>query len=993
MATARTVAPWWDVMRLRPEVADGAANEVRMSLHDAAFGPKGTDTSVAYADPAYYGEITYPSPSLVALMSRIAIRLRGPAAASQTAVWRLAQAMGGGKSHALIGLWHLATQPDQLHRTDLGQQIAASAADIAGKGWASGGVGSPVCVVLDCDNTSAGEEDFGPARSLGERFLWRLFATDYGCYTAFKDHTANKAKLAEALRTVEGPVLVLVDEVMDYIRVAAADNTDEAAKDMAFLRALLDVVNTVDRCAVVIVMIATEDDDMALTGAGTDMRRELEALLTRNASTTAVTSGGDFAQIIQRRLFEQPPPQDTVASTSRLFNAAAHGAWQDKAFSKLGDYSEPAFAKQLRRSYPFHPELIDLAENEWSKHSGFQKVRSTIRVFAAAAAEQATRGRTGKWAPLLIGSGDLPLGSAVVRDALLNSGLVADDRTQTNLREVAATDIADPHHLDRGTARSIDTGRDQRIGWVRSNPHAAERIATAMFVRSLCPRPTGERGATEAELCAASFVPDAGYTLGDAESVLQRLEPPDGLMSVDFSAGQGKAVPKRWFFETRNTLAMLTRAAKQSVSTADRDAAITARAFDLASHSSGPFDRVICVDGGPAPDHGADTQDCIKVLQAAGIDNRHQTRLVILDSRWFSLFNGNDTPTREALTAAMGLGPDALSFAWASSAVFACAHTALRAQARGVASEWLACQRVAEMDSVRNDPDMNTRARQQEREALTELDKRVRLCYKHIVYLAPTDEHDRKAGFRRIQQDNLTALSGADVWTELRQMSKAARLDEFDARMLQANLQANDYGRPLCEIRDSFWDNPHKPLLAAGETELAAAIYEAVAAGDIELVDSNGDLYRANNASDVNLASKVLRLRRVACEICGEPARRCQGHPVCDTCSQPAAACTCPPVVTTPAGPQPDIELDDGTQGPSEEHWTASININTGIDPDVGNEEIIQLLRALMLAAADGEITHINQLTNITITGSQEVADKIKSFADQAQAEIDLRRL
>ena len=51
MATAKTV-PWWDVMRLRPEVADGAANDVRMSLHDAAFGPKGTDTGVAYADPA-----------------------------------------------------------------------------------------------------------------------------------------------------------------------------------------------------------------------------------------------------------------------------------------------------------------------------------------------------------------------------------------------------------------------------------------------------------------------------------------------------------------------------------------------------------------------------------------------------------------------------------------------------------------------------------------------------------------------------------------------------------------------------------------------------------------------------------------------------------------------------------------------------------------------------------------------------------------------------
>ena len=115
-------------------------------------------------------------------------------------------------------------------------------------------------------------------------------------------------------------------------------------------------------------------------------------------------------------------------------------------------------------------------------------------------------------------------------------------------------------------------------------------------------------------------------------------------------------------------------------------------------------------------------------------------------------------------------------------------------------------------------------------------------------------------------------------------------------------------------------------------------------------MDSNGDLYRANNTNDINLASKVLRLRRAACDICGEPARRCQGHPVCDTCSKPAAACTCPPVVNTPGpvrptppGPQPGIMPGPVTQGPSGEHWVASININTAIDPVVGNEEIVQL--------------------------------------------------
>ena len=72
-------------------------------------------------------------------------------------------------------------------------------------------------------------------------------------------------------------------------------------------------------------------------------------------------------------------------------------------------------------------------------------------------------------------------------------------------------------------------------------------------------------------------------------------------------------------------------------------------------------------------------QQCVEVLSRAGIDNKHQTRLVILDSRWFSLFNGDDTVTREATTAAMGVGPNPLSVQWASSAVFACANTAVRA--------------------------------------------------------------------------------------------------------------------------------------------------------------------------------------------------------------------------------------------------------------------------------------------------------------------------
>ena len=271
-------------------------------------------------------------------------------------------------------------------------------------------------------------------------------------------------------------MLILIDEIMDYVRVAAASDPVGAVLDMAFLRVLLDVVNDVPNCVAVVVMIASDKDNMAMNREGEKHRAELEDLLTRNARTTAVTGGGDFAEIIQRRLFSTRPP-------------------------------------------------------------------------------------------------------------------------------VLATDA---------TAERFLTGMRGACGFVRSR-------------RRLRP--------------------------GDAEAVVaQLLETDEGVASVDVLPGRGGAA-RRWVFETRKTLAMLTRAEKKTVSDADRDKAVTDRAFEIAS--SGPFGSIVKLDGGEVPASGATTEACIGVLEQAGIDDKHQARLVVLDSRWFSLFNGDDEATREATAAAM----------------------------------------------------------------------------------------------------------------------------------------------------------------------------------------------------------------------------------------------------------------------------------------------------------------------------------------------------
>ena len=976
-------APWWHVVELRDEVraSDGAIDDVQMSLHNAVFGREGVGAGrTPYADAGYYGDITHPTGSLVELMARVAVRLGVPGSTQTSALWRLDQAMGGGKSHGLIGLWHLASHPGELSLTDLGRQVMSAAESIAGRGNVRGDLGNPICVVLDCDNTTAAEEDFGPATRLGERFLWRLFDKDGHRYDAFKAHITNKAKMAEALSSIGRPVLILIDEIMDYVRVTAASDPDGAVLDMAFLRVLLDVVNDVPNCVAVVVMIASDKDNMVMNREGRKCRVELEDLLTRNARTTAVTGGGDFAEIIQRRLFSSQAPIEATDATAERFLSAMGGAWQTKVFKKLGDYRESDFRRRVQRCYPFHPDLIALAEDEWAQHAGFQRVRSIIRVFASAANEQSRRAAAGEWAPELIDSGDLPLQSNLLKDALLNSGLVADDKTQANLREVASVDIVDQHDPERGAARRLDTLRDE--GWSHRNPRAAERMATALFVRSLCPRANGARGATEAELFAASFVPGGGYGTGDAEAVAaELLETDEGVASVELLPGKGRTA-KRWVFETRKTLAMLTRAEKKTVSDAARDKAVTDRAFEIAT--SGPFDRIMKADGGAAPAEGVTAEGCRAVLEQAGIDNKHQTRLVILDSRWFSLFNGNDSATRESTAAAMGTGPDPMTVQWASSAVFACANTAVRRQARGLAAEWIARQRVAQLPVVQADQDMKTRAREEAAEAKKRLDKMVRQCYKHIIYLAPKGEYHRDVKYRRIRKDTQSALSGADVWGELREHSKAFRQGEFDHNGLLHNLRDNDYGRPLSEIRDNFWSNPHKPLLPSGASELRDAIYAAIRSNKIDLVNPSGEVYKVQTAGDINLSSQHIRIQQPALQSQGgdpEPPKPPDTQPSAE--GQHAPTKTPQPPPSAPSGPTPTPDTET-------RHWQITLSINTNLDPDAPPEELMHLLRELTNRIDDGMVQHINQTTQITIKAGADHTEALDNLAKEAQTSINI---
>ena len=232
----------------------------------------------------------------------------------------------------------------------------------------------------------------------------------------------------------------------------------------------------------------------------------------------------------------------------------------------------------VARCYPFHPSLIELAEHEWSAHTGFQRVRSTIQIFATTVYAQTKSAEAGEWVPALIGPGDLPLSNPDVVNAVLTSGLLEDDRIVSSYREIAGTEVVDTTD-SRGTAREKDVARIG--GFATVNPRAAERLGTALFLYSVSPRPSEVNRAPPRQSSSPQrLLPDTSYQPSDADVVFAELQDPGtGFVTLDSLPGRG-GQPGRHFFSTRQTINMLIKAQRAMVSDPDRDAVLADRAWD-----------------------------------------------------------------------------------------------------------------------------------------------------------------------------------------------------------------------------------------------------------------------------------------------------------------------------------------------------------------------------------------------------------------------------
>lgn len=996
------ITPWWQVLQIRPEIttASGQIEDVQMSLGAAVFPADGVAAPL-YAETAHYGQITHPSGRLTALLADIAIRLAGGPAgyAKAGALTRLNQGMGGGKSHAEIGAWHLAAHPQEFLTTDIGQAVADAAAEKLGAALPAD-LNNPLVVVLDLDNGTPGvgrpDVDGPYAKTLYEKFLWRLFAGDASQFTAYRENWSDKAKIKEALARQDCPVLIVIDEIMDYIGngLTGAGDIKLASQDMAFLRALLDSVNDVPYVAMLVAMIDPEKDRISLADDGKERQKDLHSLLERNGRSATVNEDTDFTAILRRRLFTAPPTDAVALETAHAYTPVLKDPGWSKTFAALNVDWVIEWDKSVIRAFPFHPQLVNLAEQEWAKNAGYQNVRSTIRVFAATVYALQNRALNDGWAPLLIGPGDLPLWNNEVREALLGSGLISDISLEANYRSIIQGDItnlADSTDAS-GQARALDKTITVKEHWGQANPHAHERAATMVAVASLMPRGAGRRGASEPEIKVASALHNVIYSVGDADGVINRLtdiNSESSMASAEPIEGKGGQA-RRYYLNPETGAKVVYRQHRQSVTAQDRDDLIATTVKELTT--TGAFSKSLFIDADRAlPTDGERRDVATDTLLAAGVDDARSNRLVVLDPSGFSLRNGMSDATMAAVNAVSGIGVQAATVTWASSAVYAVVNTQRRRAAREAAADYLAWQRTHSSPELASNQSARETARQKMHEANDALKRNLRRAYQHILFLAQlSPDAPREIHEITLENDAETALNGTTVWKELAEKGKVFNSGQFTAKALLTNLTDTDYGRPLSELRDAFYQTPRLPLLPGGDNDLKSAIYSAVQAGDLRLVGADG-LEKIVDAPDtINLSSQGLRLARpLPVEPCAKCGRvdcdgSCDVKPACKKCGKVECAGDCP-------CPQCGKTTCDGTCGePLPVGKSAQVKFTVVGEVNEGNRgSMTSLIESLFSGLLDGKVTFLQG--TITVVTTETQAHAIEAAAQTLGANVTVK--
>lgn len=406
------------------------------------------------------------------LVSEGLARLDGKSA---QAVFHLKQAMGGGKTHLLVGLGLLAKN-EKLRAAE----CAKVGIDV-GKGF-------------KCARVAAFN-----GRNNPEHFFWGEIAAQIGKGDLFKAYWANGPKAPDEkawleLFAGEEPTLVLLDEMPPYFHYYGTQSVGSGTVADIATRAFANLLTAAGKkknVAVVISDLSASYDtgsnliQRALQDAKNELGRQERTI------TPVDLTNNEVYDILRKRLFKKLPGKSEIDDI-----AAAYGKKITEAGkAKVANRGAEAIADDVASTYPFHPRLKNLVAL-FKENEQFKQTRGLMEIVSRLLRSVWDRKEDDVF---LIGAQHFDLANTEVREKLAEV---------SGMRDVIAKDLWDANLSAH--AQLVD----QSLG-----KSAARQVASLLLTASMSTGVNAVKGLTREEMVECLVSP-----LADAEDFLSAFE-------------------------------------------------------------------------------------------------------------------------------------------------------------------------------------------------------------------------------------------------------------------------------------------------------------------------------------------------------------------------------------------------------------------------------------------------------------------------------------
>ncbi|HRE17417.1 MAG TPA: DUF499 domain-containing protein [Rhodocyclaceae bacterium] len=493
---------WYDVVKPREDLREGKpldASEFAVHLDKVRLGTAPDD----YKIPQRFFDRTYLTGNLTGLAAEVVRRLSG-LTTETSAVFNMTTQFGGGKTHALTLLYHLAKNGSAANS----YRGVGKALERAGLPGVPDHCAVAVFVGTEFDSlTGRGGHDGTPCRKTpwGE-LAWQLGGAESFAHVARHDaeFVEPKGDVIDQMLPADRPVLILMDEVLNYVSTYRDHGWHN--KLYNFIQALSETVRGRHNAVLVGSIPASE---LAYTDKDHADQQRLKNLLDRLGKAIIVSVEGETSEIIRRRLFEWDeravtPDGRVILTKDAEDTCRAYGEWIAEHRQQLPSLINPDLARdQFRSTFPFHPMVISVFERKWQTLPRFQQTRGVLRLLALWVSTVYQEGYKGALRDSLITLGTAPLDDATFRAA------VFEQLGETKLEGAVTTDIAGrkDSHAVRLDAEAIDAIKKARLH---------RKAATTIFFES-------NGGQVGAETHEAS-VPEIRLAIGQPESDIGNVE-------------------------------------------------------------------------------------------------------------------------------------------------------------------------------------------------------------------------------------------------------------------------------------------------------------------------------------------------------------------------------------------------------------------------------------------------------------------------------------